>query len=323
MSNNELGVRPYVSDDAAHWDDLVAGSVNGTFMHTRRFLSYHGDRFADRSLVIIGKKGQVRGVLPAATVPDHSTIVRSHPGLSYGGLVHDGSIRGQAMLAVMQAIAAHYRAEGFETFQYKAIPGIYERALASDDLYALHRLGAVRYRCDLSATVDLAARGEVSHGRRTGLARAARLGVQVNEEWGGAVDQFWEILATNLKRHDATPTHSIEEIEVLRRSFPENIRLLIARLDGEVVAGTVIFDAGVVSHTQYIASSDAGRAAAALDPVIEGAIRRADGLGFRYFDFGISTEDEGRCLNDGLQTFKLSFGAGAVVFEHFQIDLTG
>ena len=299
----------------------MAGSVNGTFLHTRRFLSYHRDRFDDRSLVITGSKGQLRGVLPAAVVPGRPSTVLSHPGLSYGGIVHDGSLRGQVMLSVFETIAAHYRGEGFETIRYRAIPSIYHREPAADDLYALHRLQATRYRCDLSATVDLQARRPVSHGRRTGLARATKVGVLVTDEWDEAVGAFWEILAGNLKRHDATPTHSLEEIETLHRLFPDDIRLLVARLDGDVVAGTVIFDTGRVSHTQYLASSDAGREAAALDPVIDEALQRAERLGCRYLDFGISTEDEGRCLNDGLQTFKLSFGAGAVVFEHFEIGL--
>ena len=45
-------IRDYLPDQAAAWDDLVARAVNGTMLHTRRYLSYHGDRFRDRSLLI-------------------------------------------------------------------------------------------------------------------------------------------------------------------------------------------------------------------------------------------------------------------------------
>jgi hypothetical protein len=34
-------VRSYCPDDGREWEDLVARSYNGTFLHTRRFISYH------------------------------------------------------------------------------------------------------------------------------------------------------------------------------------------------------------------------------------------------------------------------------------------
>jgi hypothetical protein len=53
-------VRDYLPDQAAAWDDLVARSVNGTMLHTRRYLSYHGDRFRDRSLLITNSPRRTR-----------------------------------------------------------------------------------------------------------------------------------------------------------------------------------------------------------------------------------------------------------------------
>ena len=47
-----LSVRPYQPDDADAWDGFCEGALQSTLLHTRRFLSYHGDRFADRSLII-------------------------------------------------------------------------------------------------------------------------------------------------------------------------------------------------------------------------------------------------------------------------------
>ena len=57
--------RAYRPDDAAAWDDLVARSANGTILHTRKFLAYHGDRFRDRSLVVTKSNGKLAGVLDA------------------------------------------------------------------------------------------------------------------------------------------------------------------------------------------------------------------------------------------------------------------
>ena len=94
-------IRDYLPDQAAAWDDLVARAVNGTMLHTRRYLSYHGDRFRDRSLLITNSRGWPIGALPAAEDPADASVVTSHPGLTYGGLVHDGSLRGESMMRVL------------------------------------------------------------------------------------------------------------------------------------------------------------------------------------------------------------------------------
>jgi len=79
-----LIIRSFAARQAEDWDDLVRRSCNGTFLHTRRFLSYHRDRFADRSLVLYGRRGRVAGVFPAAVSPaDRETIV-SHPSITGG-----------------------------------------------------------------------------------------------------------------------------------------------------------------------------------------------------------------------------------------------
>ena len=77
----------------------------------------------------------------------------------------------------------------------------------------------------------------------------------------------------------------------------------------------------MVSHSQYIASSDTGHAVNALDMVFEYCIDESTSLGKRYFDFGISNENGGKVLNEGLYTFKSEFGAGGVVHEFYELDL--
>jgi hypothetical protein len=119
-------IRDYLPDQVAAWDDLVARAVNGTMLHTRRYLSYHDERFRDRSLLVTNSRGWPIGALPAAEDPADGSVVTSHPGLTYGGLVHDGSLRGESMMRVLSEIAAHYRALGFAQLYYKALPQIYQ-----------------------------------------------------------------------------------------------------------------------------------------------------------------------------------------------------
>ena len=324
VASSDLVVRRYrASLDDAAWDGLVARSINGTFLHTRRFLSYHGDRFEDRSLVVEGLNGKVRGVLPAAVDPTDASRIVSHPGITYGGLVHDGSLYGTRMVEAFDLVRALLAASGAAHLRYKAIPTIYHRVPAGDDAYAMFRSGARCVRRDLSATIDLAHRQAVWKRRRQRRRKAEGADVTVSWAWD-ELDAYWPLQQSMLQERFGTrPAHTLEEIAELARRFPDQIHLAVARSAGDVVAGGIIFCAPPVVHLQYSAASAVGRDVNALDLVVETTIgfASADPSAYRYYSFGISTEDEGRLLNDSLHEFKLSFGAGAVVYEHFEVDL--
>jgi hypothetical protein len=317
-----LTVRRYETRDAAEWDNLVAASWNGTFLHGRKFLSYHGERFQDISLVIEDARGRTVGVFPAAYDKAQEDIAVSHPGLTYGGVVHVGRLQGTAMLEALQVIAWSYREEGLHHLRYKAVPYIYHRVPSSDDLYALFRLGARRYRCDLSTTIDLEFRLGPSKLRRRDLRKAQRFGVQV-ESGPHYLAPFWTILEQNLaSKYKTRPVHTLEEITKLNRMFPDQIECVVGLTGGEVAAGIVLFRAQKVVHVQYIASTTTGNTVAALTAVMDHAIAMSKECGVRYFDFGISNEHEGRTLNEGLHRFKTSFGGGGVVHEFYELDLS-
>jgi hypothetical protein len=319
-----LRVRAYEPGDDESWDQLVASSCNGTFLHTRRFISYHGSRFVDRSLVVEDHRGRMRGVLPAAVDPADAERVTSHPGLTYGGLVHDGSIRGEAMISALSSAARHYRDGGAARFWYKCIPTVHHRVPAQDDLYAFFRLRARRPRCDLSVSIDMVDRPRPDRMRRKRQRRAAERGLTT--EWGWEpLPEFWNVLSDNLRaRFDVAPTHSLEEMQLLSTLFPgeDEIALVVSRLDGDVVAGGVVFRSRPVVHLQYSAANDVGKESGGLDVIVEASISKGLADGYRMFDFGNSNEQAGWALNESLYDFKLSFGGGGVAYEHYEVELS-
>jgi hypothetical protein len=294
----------------------------GTLLHTRRYLSYHGDRFADRSLLLYDDRDRLAGVLPAAQDPDDAAVVVSHPGVTYGGLVHDGALTGGPAVDALAAVAAQLAATGARTLRYKAVPVVYHQRPAGDDRYALWAAGAVLARCDLSCAVDLGQPGRRGSRRARGLKRAVREGVELRHGVETAA-AFWPVLEAVLgARHDVRPVHSVDEIRELHSRFPEQIRFVAAVLDGEVVGGTVLFCTPAAHHAQYIAAGERGTAVGALDLVFDDCIARAAAEGARYFNFGVSTEQGGHVLNRGLHAFKAEFGGGGVVHEVFELSLT-
>ena len=314
-------IRPYEHSYASVWDDLINRSCNGTFLHQRNFISYHGDRFHDSSLVIENRRGRIVGVFPAATDPGDPGLMVSHPGLTYGGIVHDGSVRGGLMISALEGIADHYRGLGYLRLRYKAVPTIYHSVPADDDLYGLFRLDARRCRSDLSAVIDLANRGPVKERRSRSRRRAEAAGVTTSQGWS-EIAAFWRILESNLdRRHGASPLHSLAEMQLLHERFGENVILIVAKIGETPVGGILLFWAGPVLKLQYSATTDQGRDTCATDLLMEHGIELAGNLGCQFFDFGTCTLDEGRTLGEDLYQFKTEFGAGGVVYDHYEFGL--
>jgi hypothetical protein len=316
-----LRVRPFEAGDAERWDQFVRDAWNGTILHTRRYLSYHGDRFDDRSLLIEDDRGRVLGLFPAAIDPEDARRVISHPGITFGGVVHDGQLGGERMIDALRSIGAHYRSEGLTALRIRVVPYIYYRVPAADDLYALARLGATRWRCDLAAVIDCEHQPPLNRRRKRSLRKALAQGVTVERgaQW---LPEIWTIITEVLReRHGARPTHTLEEIQELAARFPDEIRTVAGLLDGVAVTGAVFFLQPNVLHVQYSGASEVGREIAAIDVMFDHGITLARQLGKRYFSFGISTEENGRVLNESLYQFKREFGAGAVVHEFYELDL--
>ena len=315
-----INVRPFTSADAEAWDDFCGKCLQATLLHTRRFLSYHGDRFEDKSL-IIEQDGKCLGLFPAALSPVDAKTVVSHPGVTYGGIVHRGSLSGELMIQALEVIQGHYASQHLSSLVYKAVPTFYHQAPAQDDLYALFRLGAKRIRCDISSTIDLQHRLPVSERRRRSLKKAIKAGVAVVEGREYLAD-LWNVLNDNLQRkHGVAPVHSLTEIELLSERFPQNIKCICAEINGKIEAGVVLFLTPTSLHAQYIASSSAGYDICALDAVFENCISLVGDNHAKWFDFGISTEDSGMLLNAGLFRFKSEFGSGSFVHEFFEMSL--
>jgi hypothetical protein len=316
-----MRVRKYEPTDQDMWDRLVASSWNGTFLHTRRFLSYHGDRFEDASLLVVDDRDRLLGVLPAALDPSRPDAIHSHPGLTYGGVVHDGRLRGSAMVDALAAAVESYRAAGLTSLRYKVVPPMFHRVPSADDQFALFQLGAVRSRCDLAAVIDLDGRPPLNQRRTRSRRKAIEHGVRV-ERGPAYLEPLWTVLSERLlEKYGGRPVHSLAEITALVELFPEQIECVVGLVDHQVVAGVVLFRACRVVRSQYIAANATGYEVCALDLVFDEEIRRAAEHGARYFCFGTSAAADGQTLNDDLHRFKTEFGGGGTVYETYELTI--
>lgn len=315
-----LRARPYAPADEETWDDLVSRSWNGTFLHTRRYLSV-GRAFTDASLVVEDARGKLVGVLPAAVHATDAGMIESHPGVAYGGIVHAGELTGLQMVAALEAVVDRYYHDGRQTLRYKAVPHIYHRVPADDDLYALLRVGASRSRCDVASVVDLAARRPPSGRRMRSLRKAQRSHVEI-ARGPESLEALSSVITGRLaEKFETEPLHDTAALLRLQSLFPDRVACVVGLLGGSVVAGSVLYRTGRVDHAQYLAADDRGYRTSALDAVLFDCLDDSERSGVRYFSFGNSTVYGGRVFNEGLFAYKSGFGAGTVVHESYDLSL--
>lgn len=318
----------YSPDQKEVWDAFVAASKNGTFLFRRDYMDYHADRFSDHSLLFRDERGRIVALLPGNEVTgDGTAAYHSHQGLTYGGFILSPRSRAEEVLALFDTLLPYLREQGFSSLHYKQVPTIYHLCPAQEEDYALWRHGAVVEGCNISCAVPLHDTLSIpaEATRRRGARRAAELGWRVVDD--APLSAFWPIMVENLRRrYDASPVHTLSEMQLLQSRFPQEIRCYVVThtVGGEEVAeaGAVVYVTRQVVHVQYGHTSLAGREARALDllylTLIERYAQQAD---IRYFDFGTSNEQGGRYLNENLIAQKEGFGGRGVAYRTYRIDL--
>jgi len=306
----------YTKKYKLEWDNFVRTSKNGTFLFYRDYMDYHEDRFCDHSLLIF-KKDKLIALLPANKRSDGT--ISSHDGLTYGGLLTGTEMNISLALDIFNVLLNYLRLLKAKNLLYKPIPHIYHLYPAEEDLHALFKAGATQVRNDVSSSIRLNQQLGFSTLRKRGVKKAFKNNVIVSrsDNWS----EFWKILTENLaNRFGVSPTHSLDEILHLKNIFCNNISLYTAIIDQSLIAGLVIYKCGQAIHVQYIASNEIGKAVGAIDAIVNYLIKEVFGE-YEWFDFGISTTENGWVLNKGLSHQKELFGARTISYHQFSIPL--
>jgi len=342
----KISIKPYEDADASVWDEFVGRSINGTIFHRRKFLDYHQPtRFADSSLMFY-TKNTLSAVFPAAVIMDKDKkVLKSHPGSSFGSLVVDrppGILDANQMVQELMKYAA---LQGCDRVEFRMAPKIYSiypadeldfafRIYPADELDFAFRLNGFQVRdVELATCVPLDKFGpcpteediirtfDESCRRSTRKALAGGVEARMTQD-AADFSAFWDVLAENLKKHDARPTHSREELLDLKRRFPEDVQLVGVFDCGRLIAGIVAFVVNRnAAHVFYFGSLYAHQEKRGLNLAVLRLIQFGLSRGLKYVNFGISTEKGGQFVNWGLFRFKESFGGHGALRAYWVKEL--
>lgn len=310
-----ITIKKYNPEDQSLWDNFISRSKNGLFLFYRDYMDYHSDRFSDYSLLFFkGKK--LIALLPANI---RKNVLFSHEGLTFGGIISTKKMRTEVMLEIFRALRVYLNENRINRLVYKVIPHIYHLQPAEEDLYALFINNARLIRRDIASTIKSDQKVSLSRSRKRNIKKARDSGLQVTQSLD--FSRAMEIFAQRAdEKYGVKIVHTTNEMELLARRFPENIKLFTAEKNNMIYAAVIIYESLNVAHAQYQAASSEGMELRASDLIFDFIISDYYQTK-KYFDFGISTENEGRYLNERLIDYKERYGARAIVYDFYEMKI--
>lgn len=311
-------IKRYEESDKNIWNTFNKTAKNSLFMFDRNYMDYHKNRFLDHSLLFYQDE-ELIAILP---MTEAEGVLTSHGGLTYGGFITNTKMKQHVMDECVEQLVQYARENGFRELNYKVIPHIYHTQPAEEDRYALFINDAKLAKVEASTVVNLEAPLKMPKGRKAQISRAKREGCTIEERTDH--ESFCQFIALEnqvlSEHHNTKAVHTAEEINLLHDDFPENIHLYAAIKENTMIAGTIVFEYGQVVHTQYMAANDEARQIGALDLTINTVIEKYK-ASKKWLDFGISTENGGMILNQGLISQKEGFGGRTQTYEMWSITL--
>ena len=296
------------------WDSKIERSKNSTFLFKRGFVEYHENRFIDHSLLIFDNEKLLGCFI--ANEQNSKTII-SHGGLTYGGLIYEKNLRTLKVKEIIVEILDYYTTKNFKEILWKVIPTFYCIYPSDEITYLLYNMKFDLFRVDQTTLIDINLRPKLNKGKKWLLSKANKEGLYVKES--KKFKEFFNLYNPHLKiKYGVNPVHTSDELMLLNSRFPDNIKLISAFINDLFIGGIVGFITNTVFHAQYIHFSDQGKQFGGPDLVIDYIINN---LSLRFFDFGISTENDGKYLNEGLLNFKESYGGRGAVHLFFKKTL--
>ncbi|PSR53370.1 GNAT family N-acetyltransferase [Adhaeribacter arboris] len=311
-----IQIERYQSSLKSVWDNFNEQALNGTFFFNRNFIEYHGERFTDHSLLFY-LNDQLVALLP---LHEKDGVVASHLGLSFGGILVSRKVDTLLMLRLFEKLVDYLKIQHFHSFVYKPQPYIYLPQPAQEDLFALYQFGAqLTQRANISV-LDVTGPSHYSKLRQRCLKEAQKN--QITVAISDKVKEFMQLVENiYLTAGIDSPTHTVSEIQLLTKLFPEHITLWAAHLGEELVGGLILFDHRQVVNLQYIATSLKGRQLHALDLLVHSVIQQYKNQK-KYLSFGTSHDERKPYgLSHNLLRNKISYGTRTVVQDTYQLTL--
>ena len=132
------------------------------------------------------------------------------------------------------------------------------------------------------------------------------------------------IIKDNLKKYSVKPVHTAEELIKLKNIYiPNNIDFFVSHIEDNFNAAIVVFyfPKTKTIHTQYLCSKEEFAKLSPMSFMYYSMILEAKKMNYKKVSWGVSTENFGHVLNQGLLKNKESYGSTYSVNKTFYKEL--
>lgn len=303
------------------WDRFILQeSINGTFLQSRNFLSYHPkERFRDYSLMIYDEKKHLVALCPACLVNDELGREHfiAHKGSTFGGLViNKKNYSPQKVISMLEAVESYLSQKKVCSITHKITPDIFSKEKSDLLQYCLYYKGYEPIE-ELSLYVDFQDYDEniyknLSQGKRTDVNNCIKAGMEYRTLTSEAeIEEFYNILCSNLAKFDTTPVHSLDELlEFKNERLKEICEFVGIYYQEKLVAGGMLFHfSNEVVHTQYLCALSEYNRLSPMSFLYYSILVEMKERGYRIVSWGTTTEEQGKYLNVGLAKSKEAYGS--------------
>ena len=302
-------VRKYKAEYQAVWDDFITRSANGTFMHQRKYMDYHADRFTDASLMIFeGEK--LKAVFPAHRVENQ---IIAHNGLTYSDFIFHFKLKTEHKIQIIEQSLAYLKNQGIKQVIIKDIPFVFHQIIDETNRYIYDRLKAKILKIK---PFFVAIKQNTESPNRNRIKNLKKIDASVFSMHTGIdnLPGFWEIVQENLReRYQSKPVHRLDEIKLLINNFPDKIRLFTVAHKNITLAGAVVYIINNSIHFQYIHAKNDPLSRKAVEWLVYQIVELYQDR--EYISFGTS-ESQDNNLHSGLVYWKQSF-ACRIINQYF------
>lgn len=309
---------------------IISPDTNGEFINSLKYLSYHGNRFKEDSIVVRDKGSKtIKGVL-LATVnkKDFSTLI-SHQGTTFAGPIIGLRDSYQTVAQVVKLMLAYYEKK-YSHIRLRTTPAFYARQETGMLDYILMQNG---YSYGMTALSNIIRIEKIDSEesllknytakRRNEVRKVLKSDEFIFKKADRIDSDIWEMMNSNLReRYSSETTHSYEEINGLQIKTPSRILPYEVRhASGEYAAFALVYKFKNVFHTQYLDMNYKYSVNYPNMLLIHHLILEARKEMFPVFSFGACTEKMGKYLNEGLLAYKSGYGGGNIILPEYSKDI--
>jgi serine/alanine adding enzyme len=296
-----------ITRDVSAWDRYVNGHPDATAYHQWAWRDVFAGAFGHDSIYLVARDCErVVGALPLVELRSRlfGTFAVSLPFVNYGGVVADGELAAGQLNARAVSLA---RERGWRHVELRHIRRQFAEWPVKRHKVAMWLPLAAGPEAQWSS-LDRKVRNQVRKAEKSGC----------TAENGGAelLGDFYRVFAHNM-RDLGTPVYARRFFDEVLRAFPADTRVFIVRIAGEPVAASITVGWRERVEVPW-ASSLRGYSVQSPNTLLYWTMLRwAVEQGYRTFDFGRSTPDEGTFH------FKKQWGAQPHELAWEYLGLTG